>query len=355
MEPNREAPDRPSLAVLLPVRDGAEVLDAAMVSLEAQTFRDFQLIVIDDGSADETPRLLRAAHARWSGRPSLTVLRLESPSGIAEALRAGAEAARGVRLLARQDADDQSHPHRLARQVEFLAAHPEIGVVATGVRLVSAGVVGNGWRRYERWLRSCSTPEEIARNLWIESPLPHPTVMMRAEAYERAGGYQPGPWPEDYDLWLRMHGVGVRLARLPEELYDWTDHPRRASRTLPQYAPESFVACKARHLSRHLDGRPAIVWGAGRDGRRVARALLREGARIEAFLDIDPRKIGRRAYGRPILAAEEWLARPESRRSPGEERPIVLAAVGAEGARDLIRARLLAAGFAEGTDFLCLA
>jgi ABC-type sugar transport system substrate-binding protein len=154
------------------------------------------------------------------------------------------------------------------------------------------------------------------------------------------------------------------MAKLPEVLYEWSDHPGRASRTQPQYTAESFLACKAHHLVAFLAGRPAIVWGAGRDGRRAARALLREGARIAAFLDIDPRKIGRTAYGLPILAAEEWLkARGQSspatavaeevvRATPDA---IVLSAVGTEGARELIRARLHGAGLAEGADYLCLA
>jgi FlaA1/EpsC-like NDP-sugar epimerase len=142
------------------------------------------------------------------------------------------------------------------------------------------------------------------------------------------------------------------MERLPEVLYRWSDHPARASRTQPEYSPESFLACRAHHLSRFLRGRPVIVWGAGRDGRRAARALLREQVEVAAFLDIDPRKIGRTAFGAPIRAAEEWLARS----APGEEaRPLILAAVGTAGARDLIRARLVSGGFREGTDFLCIA
>ena len=228
----------------------------------------------------------------------------------------------------------------------------------------------DGWGRYERWLEECVTPEEIALGLWVESPLPHPTVMMRRAVYERAGGYREVPWAEDYDLWLRMLRAGITMAKLREPLYEWADHPGRATRTLPAYAPEAFRACRAHHLACHLDGRGVIVWGAGRDGRRGARAMLRQGVDIRAFLDIDPKKVGRTAYGRPILAAEDWLAtRDELLHSAGEEPaategaardaalapPIVLAAVGTAGARALIRARLIAAGLREGPDFLCIA
>jgi hypothetical protein len=339
------------------------------------------------------------------------VVRLDAGVGITAALMAAAQAAGDPEFFARQDADDVSHPERFARQLEYLDAHPEVGLVATGVRTITPGGLAGGpggvgpsggWKRYEHWLAECVTAEEIALGLWLESPLPHPTVMMRRTAYEQAGGYREVPWPEDYDLWLRMLRLGIVMAKLPEALYDWADYPGRATRTLPAYTPEAFLACRAHHLARHLDGRGVIVWGAGRDGRRAARSLLRQGVDIRAFLDIDPRKIGRTAYGRPILAADEWLAtRAELLGAGGGEGetagrsvtkpamqsttqsagqsdeeaaaqslgrphtvpavdagifpPLVLAAVGTAGARDLIRARLVAAGLREGDDFLCIA
>lgn len=407
------------MSVLLPVRDGGATLRAALDSLRAQTFRDFRVIAVDDGSADETPRILREAMVSWGAaaaaatrakpaaeavaatagtnaavgtaataeeapgaRPSLAVVRLDPGVGIVGALIAAVQAAGRTELYARQDADDVSHPERFSRQVAYLEAHPEVGLVATGVHTTSrsAEAVGTGehtgvgstggWRRYERWLAACVTPADIACGLWIESPLPHPTVMMRRVAYERAGGYREVPWAEDYDLWLRMLRSGITMAKLPEPLYEWADDPGRATRTLPAYAPEAFHACRAHHLARHLDGRGVIVWGAGRDGRRAARAMLRQGVDIRAFLDIDPRKIGRTAYGRPILGAQEWLeTREELLGLGGEESaitsraalgargmpPLVLAAVGTAGARELIRARLVAAGLREGPDFLCIA
>lgn len=344
------------LAVLLPVFNAEATLAEALDTLHGQAFRAFRVIAVDDGSTDCTAGILARIQALWSKEgahsgPRLTVLRHSAREGIVRSLQDAASEARGAAILARHDADDLSHPERFARQLAFLRDNPQVGLVAAGVETISESAPTDGWRRYEAWLDSCSTPGEIAANLWVESPLPHPTVMMRRSAHDRAGGYRDMGWPEDYDLWLRMLRAGILMARLPERLVQWRDHPGRASRSLPEYSADRFLACRAHHLARHLDGRPAIVWGAGRDGRRAAVALLKEGQAIEAFLDIDPRKIGRTGYGIPILAAESWVEENRNRAC----RPVVLAAVGTAGARGLIKARLVEAGYVEGPDFLCIA
>ncbi len=351
----------PRISVLLPVRNAAATLDSALGSLAEQKFEDFEVIAVDDGSADETPALLAA----WASRdPRVRAHRVESSGNIARALIFAAARASGS-LLARFDADDLALPKRFCRQVEFLAAHPEVGLVATGVRTLRGtldrdGAIdaapSDGARRYEQWLDSVVTSEEIALNLWIESPLPHPTVMMRREVYDQVGGYRDVGWPEDYDLWLRMLRDGVRMAKIAQPLVLWRDLPTRASRVQAVYGLDRFLDCRAHHLAQFIGVRAIVVWGAGRDGRRLAKALLREGARIDAFLDIDPRKIGRTARGRPILDSEAWLTAAEAAADvPAPQPPLLVAAVGAAGARERIRARLIEAGFREGRDFLCAA
>ncbi|MBK8230981.1 MAG: glycosyltransferase [Candidatus Eisenbacteria bacterium] len=369
---------RRSIAVIIPVRNAAATLEQSLGTLQRQTFPDFRVVLVDDGSTDETPQLLERL-TRADRRFDL--LRLSPGGDIARALEAGT-AHLEEPLLARFDADDLAHPERFARQVDFLTRHPEIGLVATGVERFTTDAEGeallrgelispattDGWRRYADWLDTTLTPAEIARDLWIESPLPHPSVMMRTSALREVGGYRACPWPEDYDLWLRMKRAGVKMAKLPERLHFWRDGVTRASRTQPRYATEAFLRCRVHHLLVALDGRTVVVWGAGRDGRRFARALLGGGGTIVAFLDIDPRKIGRRAYDRPILAAEEFLASQtvppgvppgEGELHPVEDlardRPIVVAAVGTAGARELIRSRLRDSGWVEGKDFISVA
>jgi len=346
----------------LPARNAASTIGAALRSLQEQTLSEFRCIAIDDGSTDATADVMRST---VGNDPRFEIVRQE-PLGIAETLRRAASLC-DEPILARQDADDVSHPERLQRQRDFLGAHPEIGLVATGVVTQSDREPTAGWKRYERWMDEAHTPREIANALWVESPFAHPTVMMRREAYHAAGGYRNVGFPEDYDLWLRMNRASIRMAKLAERLYRWTDRPDRASRTLPEYATQKFLECRAHHLGRHLEARQVVIWGAGRDGKRAATQLLAAGIVLDGFLDIDPRKIGRTVRNRPVWSAAEWLGQAPRRASGKDagdvtalprlasDHPIVLAAVGTEGARELIRERLEQSGWIEGEDFLCIA
>jgi hypothetical protein len=207
--------------------------------------------------------------------------------------------------------------------------------------------VQEGYRIYERWLNALVEPGAIAREIYIESPLPHPSVLFVRDAVLAAGGYRDRGWPEDYDLWLRLHQNGHRFAKVREVLHFWRDDPGRHSRSHPRYSSERFLATKAHYLARGpLRGSPVVVWGAGPISRRLSRRLLAEGTDLRAFIDIDPRKIGRRLRGRPILA-------PDALGAAGEF--VVLAAVGSRHARELIRRRVQSRGFREGLDFFCAA
>lgn len=334
---------KPAVSVLMPCFNVADTLDEAMQSLLDQRFEYFEVVAVDDGSSDRTGELLRG----WQSRDErVRVLTIEH-AGIIEALNQGWRICRAD-FIARMDADDRAHPERLAKQVDFLQGHPGVAAAGCLVQGFPVDQVREGFRRYIAWLNGLVSSEEIARAIYIESPLAHPSVIMRREWLERMDGYQERGWPEDYDLWLRMHLAGGRFAKVDQVLLEWREHPGRLTRTDSRYSVENFLRAKAYYLSRGpLQGRDAlIVWGAGQMGRRLSKHLLRAGAPLVAFVDIDPHKIGRTRRNRPIIAPHElpsWWSR--------YERPIVLAAVGSRGARGLIRAQLTGMGLQEGLDW----
>lgn len=334
----------PLVSILLPARDAASTIDAAVQSMRRQTLEDFELLVIDDGSSDETPRRL-AAQAAADSR--LRVLRTPG-IGIAAALEVGRAEARG-KYLARMDADDVSEPARLALSVEALEAEPALAGVGTQVALFREDRPPSpNLELYARWLNSMTDADTLRRERFIESPLCHPSVTLRAAAVAEVGGWRSGDFPEDYALWLELLDAGHSLRAVPRVLHHWRDGEGRLTRTDPRYRPEAMTELKARHLARlealRRDG--ATVWGAGNQGLRLARALRTLGCGVHALVDVSPRKVGQRIDGWPVLAPS---ALTQARRGH------VIAAVGAKGAREEIRAFLEAAGLEEERDFTCAA
>ncbi len=342
------------VSILMPCRDAVAHLDAAITSIRAQTYTDFEVVAVDDGSVDETFRRL----TDWS-RDDFRVRVLQTGGrGLVAALATGLAAARGE-LVARMDADDMAEPERLEKQVALMDEDPRIAASGTDVRYFPREQVRNGARRYEAWINSLHSPGEIARDIFVECPIAHPTLMIRRHILLGVGGYRELGWPEDYDLVLRVWASGYRMAKVPEVLLHWRESPDRVSRTDRRYAEVEFRRIKIFFLQRTLlaAGRDAVVWGAGPIGKTFARELSAAGTRVRAFVDIDPAKIGQEIHGAPVLSPEEAAAfvRTMDEDEPEARTPLILAAVGQEGARQEIRAECRRQGLVEIDDFVAIA
>lgn len=335
----------PRISVLLPVFNGERFLAEALESVLQQTERRFELIVVDDGSSDSTPMILRQ-YASCDGRVRPT--RLERNEGIVAALNHGLGLVSSL-YVARMDADDLCHPQRLELQADYLDAHPEMGLVACHTDYGGDADVHGGFAAFVAWTNSLLTPEQIARNRFVESPLIHPTVAFRHELVDKYGGYRNGAFPEDYEIWLRWLGAGVPMAKIDRALLTWRERPDRLSRQDPRYSTDAFYQIKTRYLQEYLAtnlvGKPLIVWGAGKLSRRRAE-LLTEGEQpleISSYVDIDPRKIGNTIQGRGVLA-------PDQLPQPGQ--CFVLSYVSNRGARAEIEAWFEERGYRAGVDYL---
>jgi glycosyltransferase involved in cell wall biosynthesis len=327
----------------MPCFNAEGTLEEALRSIVNQDVPSLEIVLVDDGSTDQTPALL----ARWEQKdPRVRLLRCPH-GGIVRALNAGLERCRGE-YIARMDADDRSLPGRLAKQLTLLEENPDLAAAGCLVKSFPAESVRRGFEVYLQWLNSLVTPEQIAREIYVESPLAHPSVTVRRAWLDQVGGYQDHGWPEDYDLWLRLHLLGARFAKVPEVLFSWREHPDRLTWSDSRYSVRNFLRAKAHYLCRGplADRDAVILWGAGQMGRRLSKHLSREGAPLVAFVDIDPKKIGRQKRGRPVISPEDLLTWWK-----GFRRPVLLAAVGARGARALIREQLEDFGLKEGKDW----
>jgi hypothetical protein len=252
----------PDVSVVLSVRNGGADLPKAIDSILAQTFTNFELIAINNGSKDGTRVYLDGI-----SDPRVRVFHQED-AGLAAALNRGISLARG-RYIARQDHDDLADPSRIAKQVEFLDTHPEHGMVGTRAE------IWIGDRPSGRYHDHPIDDQLLRFDLLFNNPFVHSSVMMRKSALDRIGVYTTDPArqpPEDYELWSRMSRQ-YRVANLPERLTIYREVPSSMSRDRLQPFLEKLVTISSENLAHatgaavpqqvHID-MAALIHGAER-------------------------------------------------------------------------------------------
>ncbi|MFT4027929.1 MAG: glycosyltransferase [Novosphingobium sp.] len=211
----------PTLSVAMSVYNGARFLDQAIESVRAQTFTDFELLILDDGSRDATPQILN----RHAAADSRIVPIIRENRGLIASLNELFAVARAP-LVARMDADDICWPERFARQIAFLEANPDYGVVGSA----AADIDESGAAIPA--LDNCQPPlthESVMAMIERCSPVCHPAVMVRRDIVLAVGGYHPAfRHCEDYDLWLRLANR-TRIGNLPDTLLSYRRYPGQVS------------------------------------------------------------------------------------------------------------------------------
>jgi glycosyltransferase involved in cell wall biosynthesis len=332
----------PRISVLIPVFDAGETLTACLRSLTRQREARWECVIVDDGSRDASA----AIAARFATADPRFRILTRPHAGLVAALRAGLPLCTAP-LVARMDADDWMHRDRLGLQCDLLERSPALDAVGCFVRSFPRAGLGAGARRYEHWLNGLASPEAIWRDRFVECPIAHPTLVVRRERL-LALGYRDQDWPEDYDLLLRLLASGPRVGTVPRRLLGWRDAPERASRHDGRYALDRFTACRAEALSRDFlrGARDYLLWGHGRTGRALRRALEARGHHAAAIVEVHPRRIGQTIHAAPVVAPDELARRP---RLP------LIASVSGPRPRAEIRDALAALGWRDGIDFVCAA
>lgn len=325
----------PEISVVLPVFNAERTIKRAVSSILGQTFNDLELLVIDDGSTDQSAKIVEAIND-----PRLRLIRMPH-SGVAAAANTGTQQAQAP-FIARMDADDYSYPERLEKQLKLLR-RLSLDVVGCRVRILdAAGCAVPTLIRYENWInRETLTTKQIHALRFVEFPVVNPTILARREYFEL--GFQEDGYPEDYDLMLRSVACGFQFGKAEGCLFDWYDTPHRLTRTGRRYSADAFMQCRrTRLLDGPLSGRTEVdLWGAGQTGKPWLLWLQSAGVEVRRLYDVNPRKVGQTIHGVRVFS-------PEQMTSPGP-RPLIVA-VGSDGARQLIWDHAVAHGYQPGVD-----
>ncbi|MFA6117784.1 MAG: glycosyltransferase family A protein [Sphingomonas sp.] len=244
----------PTISVVIGAYNGAGLIVETLQSLKAQSFGDFEVIVVDDCSTDDTIAVVRAFDD-----PRIRLIAAEKNQGVVASRNRGVAEARG-RYIAALDHDDLCHPERFAKQVAYLDANPGTVLVGTAASILEDGMVLPGT------LAPVTTPALIQWLLRIENPLVWSSVMMRADAARQLDPFQRPEmlFAEDYDLYHRIGRFGA-IARLDEELLIYRRHSGGASQ---------------RHVDAMTDRATDVLAGAyadlfGEAARETAELMVR--------------------------------------------------------------------------------
>jgi len=209
-------PSMPKVTVLMSVYNGEAYLDESISSILDQTFKDFEFLIINDGSTDKSLRIIN----KYAQQDKRLKVISHGNKGLVTALNEGVQLARG-KYIARMDADDISLPTRLEKQFAFLEANSNCSILATRVIVIDEyGIQQGDW---EEDVDNVSS-EAILRYLPTSSCLAHPSIMVRADVL-RNYKYRNIPASEDYDLWLRLATDGKHISKLREPLLKYRMSP----------------------------------------------------------------------------------------------------------------------------------
>lgn len=201
----------PRVSVVMSVYNEERYVGEAVESILRQTFEDFEFVIIDDGSVDRTPMILKSYRD-----PRIRIYH-QANTGQSLALNRGIRLASGP-YIARMDADDISLPERLEREVRFLDSHPEIGLVGTWCVKVDART---GTERFQPMPQD---DEAIRKFMAIDNPFIHSSVMIRKSVLDTVGLYNEGFIWQDYELWVRVARCH-RMANISKPLIIRRKHP----------------------------------------------------------------------------------------------------------------------------------
>ncbi len=311
------------------VKNTAPYLPACVESILQQTYVNWELIAINDHSTDDSNAIL-SSYAAQDHR-----VRVVTSQGqrLIPALQTGIKTATGE-LINRMDSDDKMPSDKLEVLVKEWLQYGKGTVIAGGTEhFVDEGEVGDGFRRYERWLNEIAAKGQHFQEIYQECTIPSHSWIMHREDFDAVGGFDSPVYPEDYDLTFRIYRKGLKVVGIDHVLHHWRDRSDRISRTWDEYKDNRYYDLKLRffyELDRDKK-RPLVIWGAGRNGKDLVKLILSyERENVHWVCDND-QKIGKDIYGLIMQSLDSI---------PIMDNPQILVAVTSPDAKKEIRQQL---------------
>ncbi|WP_405381923.1 glycosyltransferase family 2 protein [Maribacter sp. LLG6340-A2] len=284
---------KPLVSILIPFKNVAPYLEECLHSIEQQTYKNFEVIAVNDHSTDDSLAIAQT----FSDRDKRFTIVSNDDNGIITALRKAYKRSNGT-LITRMDADDYMADHKIETMVNALLKNGE-GFLALGlVNYFSSTGVNDGYARYEKWLNGLTSKGHNFKEIYKECVIPSPCWMVHRTDFEMCGAFDHNRYPEDYDLAFRFYEYGLTCIASDQILHYWRDYTTRTSRTSEHYAQNYFIAIKLHYFLKleYTADHTLVVWGAGKKGKEVARSLVEKKIAFKWVCD-NTKKIGKDIYG----------------------------------------------------------
>jgi len=283
----------PKISIIIAARNTAPYIDLCLLSIQHQSFTDWECIVCDDHSDDETASVIQ----RFVQKDPRFKYVLSAGNRLNPALQTAYPLSTGT-WINRMDSDDIMPRRKLEIMITEAECRGKGHVIAGGTQhFADKGEVADGFKRYDTWLNTVATEQRYRQDAYVECVLPSHCWLVHRDDFERVGGFKRNSYPEDYDLFFRYYQAGLRFIGLPYTLHYWRDRSERISRTWDEYKDNRYYDIKLKYFFK-LDRDPnktLAVWGAGRNGKDLVRRILSYEQDIRWFCD-NENKIGHIIY-----------------------------------------------------------
>lgn len=283
---------RTKVSILIPAKNESAFIHDCLSSIYEQDFLDWEAIVVDDHSEDDTAEII----AEFTSVDDRFKLLTNKGTGIINALRTAYSHSSGS-LITRMDADDIMRPNKLSllsnKLEQFGKGHLAVG----GVHYFSAGEVKSGFRNYEQWLNQLTAEGSNFNDIFRECPIPSPNWMMYREDLDEIGAFKSERYPEDYDLAFRMCLAGLKVIPCDQITHEWRDYPTRTSRTNEHYKDHTFTEIKWDYFKNYYrdPSKILVIFGTGYRGKKLARQLIEANVDFQ-WVSHNEEKIGKHIY-----------------------------------------------------------
>lgn len=288
------------VSIIMATKDTAHYLSDCLESIITQSYKNWELIAINDHSSDATPEILEE-YARRDNR--IRVFHSDRPKLI-PTLKYGYRFA-GGELINRMDSDDKMPFDKIETLVKEWKKYGKGHVIAGGTQhFVDVGEVGGGFLRYEEWLNKVARESRHIEEIYKECVIPSHSWIIHKEDLDAIGAFEPEVYPEDYDLCFRMYKAQLKIIGIDKVLHFWRDRSNRISRTWAEYEDNRYFDLKLQYfleIDRVLD-RPFVLWGAGKNGKDLAKLLIKNGVAFTWICE-NENKIGKHIYDQLMVSA----------------------------------------------------